>query len=67
MNRAPIYATNATLLSQTSSKEKFDEIQQPAVIRPPIRNAYNSEYEYNEAVKVGISFAIENNLQYIHY
>ena len=62
MNRAPIYAT---LKSQTSSKEKFDEIQQPAVIRSPIRNAYNSEYEYNEAVKIGITYANENTLQYI--
>jgi len=63
MNRAPIYATNATLQPQYS----FDENRQSAVIRTPIKNAYNSEYEYNEAVKLGITYAIENNLQYINH
>jgi len=64
MNRTPIYATNASL----QPKERFSEYdEKPAVIRPPIRNAYFSEYEYNEAVKLGISYAIQNNLQYISH
>ena len=62
MNRLPKYSTNSSLY-----KENFnDEQQQPSVIRPPIRNAYNTEFEYQEAVSIGIKYALDNNIQYIN-
>jgi hypothetical protein len=64
MNRQPIYATNASL----TPKEHFSmDEQQPGVIRPPIRSAYSSEGEYEEAVKIGIEYAVNNNLEYINH
>lgn len=63
MNRQPIYATNASL----TPKEHFTDNQQPGVIRPPIRSAYHSEGEYEEAVKIGIEYAVNNNLEYINH
>ena len=44
MNHTPLYSTNANL-HQTQN-----DIQQPAVIRPPIRAAYYSQQEYQQAV-----------------
>ena len=57
MNRKPIYATNASLNNE----------QQTGVIRPPIQNAYSSEYEYREAVEMGKAYALKNNLEYVDY
>ena len=55
MKRQPIYATNASLNNE----------QQPGVIRPPIQNAYSSDFEYREAVEIGKAYALKNNLEYI--
>ena len=45
--------------------------QQPTqhgVIRPPIRNAYDSQQLYDDAVQIGINFAITHSIPYIdHY
>ena len=64
MNRTPLYSTNSSLY-----KNQNDDVQfQPAVIRPPIRQAYDSQEEYDQAVQNGINYARENNIEYIdHY
>jgi hypothetical protein len=62
MNRTPLYSTNANLY-QTQN-----DIQQPSVIRPPIREAYYSQQEYEQAVQIGINYARQENIEYIdHY
>lgn len=64
MNRKPIYATNASLNPQ----EQFSTGDlQPGVIRPPIQKAYSSEVEYQEAIKIGMEYAVNNNLEYINH
>jgi hypothetical protein len=62
MNNNQLYYTNSTLFE---SLYKTD--LQPSVIRPPIRDAYKTEEEYEQAVQIGINYARENNIQYIGY
>ena len=64
MNR-PLYSTISTLYDATNN----EVVQlQPGVIRPPIRNAYNTQEEYNQAVQNGINYARKENIEYIdHY
>jgi hypothetical protein len=73
MNRTPLYATNSTLNNNNNNTDG-SPIQQnnaalaPAVIRPPIREAYDTQQKYDQAVQTGIDFAREKRLQYIdHY
>lgn len=64
MNRTPLYSTNSNLYQ----KFEQNDIQQPAVIRPPIRAAYNSQEEFEQAVQNGINYARQENIEYIdHY
>jgi hypothetical protein len=62
MNRVSKYSTNSSLY-----KENFNDGQQSSVIRPPIRNAYNTEFEFQEAVSIGIKYALDNNIKYINH
>lgn len=55
MSRAPIYATNASLNPESSS-------EQSTVIRPPIRQAYNSQESYEEAKLQGKMYADRNKI-----
>lgn len=73
MNRS-IYATNSSFYNQDFQPEdrqqplQPEDRQQPGVIRPPIRNAYESQQEYERAVQIGINYARQHNIQYIdHY
>jgi len=63
MNRS-IYATNSSFYNQDFQPED----RQPGVIRPPIREAFDTQQEYDRAVQIGINYARQNNIQYIdHY
>jgi hypothetical protein len=63
MNRTPLYSTNSNLYQSQN-----DVQLQPAVIRPPLRRAYNSQEEYEQAVQIGINYANQHNIEYIdHY
>jgi hypothetical protein len=62
MNRNPLYATAATLSHQPP---RHQEICDGQVIRPPIRAAYDTEKEYDLAVRLGIAHAQANNITYI--
>ena len=66
MSRAPIYATTASLNLQPQEEEKENSISTP-VIRPPIRQAYESQEAYEAAKKQGILFAQDNNITYINH
>lgn len=62
MNRTPLYSTNATLFNTE------DSTLEPAVIRPPIRAAYDTQQKYDEAVQIGINYARKYDIEYIdHY
>ncbi len=37
----------------------------PGVIRPPIREAYDTQQEYERAVVIGRNYAHQHNIQYI--
>jgi hypothetical protein len=64
MNRTPLYSTNSNLYQQAVQNDQL----QPAVIRPPIRAAYYSQQEYEQAVQNGINYARQENIEYIdHY
>ena len=64
MNRMPLYSTNATLFNTVSE----DSTLEPAVIRPPIRAAYDTQQKYDEAVQIGINYARKYDIEYIdHY
>lgn len=60
MNRRPIYSTNSNLYNIIDETEL-----KPGVIRPPIRNAYDTQYEYEIAVQNGINYALENGIEYV--
>lgn len=63
MNRTPLYSTNSNLY-QTQNDIQL----QPVVIRPPVRAAYYSQQEYEQAVQIGINYARQENIEYIdHY
>jgi len=62
MNRTPLYSTNSNLY-QTQNDIQL----QPAVIRPPIRAAYYSQQEYEQAVQIGINYAHQENIEYINH
>jgi hypothetical protein len=66
MSRAPIYATNASLNAEIED-EKDTTPMEEAVIRPPIRQAYNSQEEYDRAKLQGIMFAEEKKILYINH
>jgi hypothetical protein len=57
MNRNPLYATVASLTEQPPQGQQ--------VIRPPIREAYDTQKEYDYAVRLGVSHAQQNNIPYI--
>lgn len=59
MNRNPIYATADYSLSRNLQPH------QDQVIRPPLREAYDSQKNYDHAVRMGISYAQQNNIPYI--
>jgi len=64
MNRTPLYCTNSNLYQQAVQNDQL----QPAVIRHPIRAAYYSQQEYQQAVQIGINYARQENIKYIdHY
>ena len=67
MNNNPLYYTNSTLYESLYNTNNSEVTLQPSVIRPPIRDAYNTEEEYEQAVQIGINYARENNIQYIGY
>lgn len=69
MNRTPLYATNSSLNDGSPNPAAAaNDALAPAVIRPPIREAYDSQQKYDHAVQIGIEFANEKRLQYIdHY
>ena len=73
MNRTPLYSTNATLYGDTTTTNpppptNLNSQPTDSVIRPPIRNAYDTQKQYDDAVQIGINFANEKNIQYIdHY
>jgi hypothetical protein len=81
MNRNALYSTNASLYGDTNTTQQQQQPtqqqptqqqeQQPtqhSVIRPPIRNAYDSQQLYDDAVQIGINFAITHSIPYIdHY
>jgi len=56
----PLYYTNSTLYESLYNAEVL-----PSVIRPPIKAAYNTKEECDQAVQIGIKYALENNIQYI--
>lgn len=58
MNRNPIYATTDSLTRDLQPMEG-------QVIRPPLREAYNTQKEYDYAVRLGIAHAQQNNIPYI--
>jgi hypothetical protein len=62
MNRNPLYATAASLTQQPPLPK---EIADGQVIRPPIREAYDTQKEYDYAVRLGVSHAQQNNIPYI--
>jgi hypothetical protein len=62
MNRTPLYSTNSNLY-QTQNDIQL----QPAVIRPPIREAYYSQQDYEQAVQIGINYARQENIEYINH
>lgn len=66
MNRRPLYSTNASLYNIIDNFDNTTELK-PGVIRPPIRNAYDSQYEYELAVQTGINYARENGIEYLNY
>jgi hypothetical protein len=65
MNRGPIYSTNANLYN-INGNDNTTELK-PGVIRPPIRNAYYSQNEYEIAVQNGIQYALKNGIQYLNH
>ena len=64
---SPLYYTNSTLYESLYNPNKTDVALQPSVIRPPIKAAYNTQEEYDQAVQNGINYSIENKIQYIGY
>lgn len=73
MNRS-IYATNSSFYNQDNRQpedrqpeDRQPEDRQPGVIRPPIRQAYDTQQEYDRAVLIGINYARQNNIQYIDH
>jgi len=68
MSRAPIYATNASLNAELEDeKDTSTTPMEEAVIRPPIRQAYNSQEEYDRAKLQGMMFAEEKKILYINH
>lgn len=68
MSRAPIYATNASLNAEIEDeKDTSTTSMEEAVIRPPIRQAYNSQEEYDRAKLQGMMFAEEKKILYINH
>lgn len=68
MSRAPIYATNASLEEVTASPADGKPLTSSgAVIRPPIRQAYDSQDAYDTAVLQGMVFAKEHDIPYINH
>lgn len=66
MNRRPLYSTNANLYNNVDNFDNTIELK-PCVIRPPIRNSYDSQYEYELAVQTGINYALQNGIEYLNY
>ena len=65
MNRS-IYSTNSSFYNQDNRQP--EDRQQPGVIRPPIRNAYETQQDFERAVQIGINYSRQHNIQYIdHY
>jgi hypothetical protein len=62
MNRNPIYATSASFTNRPSKPQQPREGQ---VIRPPLRDAYDSQKQYDEAHQQGMIYAKENYIPYI--
>ena len=72
MNRTPLYATNSTFNNNNTdgspNPASQNDAPAPAVIRPPVRAAYDTQQKYDQSVQIGIDFAREKRLQYIdHY
>ena len=70
MSRAPIYATNASLEEATASPPVVADGKPSvsgAVIRHPIRQAYDSQDAYDTAVLQGMVFAKEHDIPYINH
>ena len=68
MNRnQPLYSTNASLFTDAATATVNDDVI-TTVIRPPIRDAYDTKKKFDEAVQMGIEYARNHKIPYIdHY